>query len=256
MKPLLILTLGVALSVGACGPTTTDTADTVSGTGGTSAGGVDTAFDTTSSVDTETPPSSGNAAAREAPAQPAAARPSAPPQPVYIEFAIPSGTSLPLALTTAVASDTSAVEDAVTAELTQAIRIDGRDVLPAGAQLTGVVTEVDGSGRVTGRAMVAFRFTSLRTGDERYDVESARVSQLAPATRGEDATKVGIGAGAGAILGGLLGGKGGAAKGAAIGGGAGAGVVLATKGEEVRLEPGADVTTVLIAPLTVRIPAN
>jgi hypothetical protein len=169
---------------------------------------------------------------------------------------IPSGTSLPLALTTAVASDTSAVEDRVTAELTQAVRIDGRDVLPAGAQLTGVVTDVDGSGRVTGRAMVAFRFMSLRMGDEQYDVESAPVSQLAPATKGEDAAKVGIGAGAGAIVGGLLGGKGGAAKGAAIGGGAGAGVVLATKGEEVRLGPGTDVTTVLIAPLTVRIPAN
>ena len=259
MKPLLILTLGVALSFGACG-TTTDTADTASGTADTSAGAVDTATDTPSdtksAVDTETRPSSRSAAAPEASARPAATSPPAPPQPVYLELAIPSGTSLPLTLTSSVASDTSAVEDAVTAELTRAITIDGRDVLPAGAQLTGVVTDVDGSGRVTGRAMVAFRFTSLRTGDEQYDVEAAPVSQLAPATRGEDAKKVGIGAGAGAIIGGLLGGKGGAAKGAAIGGGAGAGVVLATKGEEVRLEPGADVTTVLIAPLTVRIPAN
>ncbi len=241
MKPLLILTLGAALAAGACG-TTTDTADTVS--------------DTTSSVDTGTPPSPRNAAAPEAPARPAATSPAALPKPVYLELTIPSGTSLPLALTNSVASDTSAIEDAVTAELTQAITIDGRDVLPAGAQLGGVVTDVDGSGRVTGRAMVAFRFTSLRTGDEQYDVEAARVSQLAPATRGEDATKVGIGVGAGAIIGGLLGGTGGAAKGAAIGGGAGAGVVMATKGEEVRLEPGADVTTVLVAPLTVRILEN
>ena len=55
------------------------------------------------------------------------------------------------------------------------------------------------------------------------------------------------------ILGGLLGGKSGAAKGAAIGGGAGTGVVLATKGQEVRLGPGADATTTLTAPLTVRV---
>ena len=156
---------------------------------------------------------------------------------------------MPLTLTSSVASDTSAVEDAVTAELTQAITIDGRDVLPAGAQLTGVVTKVDGSGRVTGRAMVGFRFTSLRTGDEQYEVVAAPWSQLAPATRGEDATTIGIGAGAGAIIGGLLGG----ADGAAVGGGAGAGVVLATRGEEVRLEPGTDVSTELTAPFTVRI---
>ena len=76
---------------------------------------------------------------------------------------------------------------------------------------------------------------------------------MAPATKGEDATKIGIGAGAGAVIGGLVGGKDGAAKGAAIGGGAGTGVVLATKGQEIRLGPGADVTSQLTAPLTVRI---
>ena len=239
MKPLLILTLGVALAVGACGAPTSDTTDAASEGLDTSTGVADTSLDITSSVDTETPPSSENTAA--------------PAQPVYLEVTIPSGTTLPLTLTSSVASDTSAVEDAVTAELTQAITIDGRDVLPAGAQLTGVVTKVDGSGRVTGRAMVGFRFTSLRTGDEQYEVVAAPWSQLAPATRGEDATTIGIGAGAGAIIGGLLGGADGAAKGAAVGGGAGAGVVLATRGEEVRLEPGTDVSTELTAPFTVRI---
>ena len=38
------------------------------------------------------------------------------------------------------------------------------------------------------------------------------------------------------------------AKGAAVGGGAGTGVVLATKGKEIRLAPEADVTTTLTAP--------
>jgi hypothetical protein len=76
---------------------------------------------------------------------------------------------------------------------------------------------------------------------------------VAPATKGEDATKIGVGAGAGAVIGGILGGGDGAAKGAAIGGGAGTGVVLATKGQEMRLGPGADVSTRLTAPLTVRV---
>jgi hypothetical protein len=55
------------------------------------------------------------------------------------------------------------------------------------------------------------------------------------------------------VLGAVLGGGGGAAKGAAIGGAAGTGVVLATRGKEVRLGPGANVTTKLEAPLTVRV---
>ena len=227
MKRLLILALVAAMATAACGTTGSDAADS--------------------------PLASGNGPAAGTASQPAVANTAAHPGPVYRDVTIPAGTTLPLSLTSPVASDTSAVEDTVSAELTRAITIDGRDVLPAGAQLNGHVTEVDGSGRVKGRAMVAFRFTSLRTGGDQYDVQSSPLSHLAPATKGEDATKIGIGAGAGAIIGGLIGGKDGAAKGAAVGGGAGTGVVLATKGQEMRLGPGADVSTKLTAPLTVRV---
>jgi hypothetical protein len=217
MKPLLILTLGTALASSAC-TTASDTADT-----------------------------------RLAVNNEAARTPAGAVHAAYREVTIPAGTTLPLALTNAVASDRSAVEDVVTAELTRPIRIDGRDVLPAGTVLSGVVTDVDGSGRVKGRALIAFHFTSLRTGNTSYDIGAASLSRLAPATKSEDATKIGIGAGAGAVIGGIVGGKDGAAKGAAIGGGAGTGVVLATKGQEVRLGPGTDVTTKLTAPVTVRV---
>ena len=187
---------------------------------------------------------------RRAPARPAAAKPALPR---FREVTIPSGTTLNLTLTSAVASDTSQVEDAVSAEFSQAVTIDGRNVVPAGSTVDGNVTLADDSGRVKGRAEIAFRFNTLTTGGDRYDIQTAAVSRMAPATKGEDATKIGIGAGAGAIIGGLLGGKDGAAKGAVVGGGAGTGVVLATKGKEMRLAPGADVTTTLTAPLTVRI---
>jgi hypothetical protein len=216
MTRLLILVLGASVAVGACGTTTSDT------------------------------PLGAEAGAAAGAANPAT-------RPAYREVTIPAGTALPLALTSAIASDTSAVEDAVTAALTSPITIDGRDVLPAGTRLAGVVTAVDDSDRVKGRAMIAFRFTSLRNGETRYDLQTAPLSHLAPATKGEDATKIGIGAGAGAIIGGLVGGKSGAAKGAVVGGGAGTGVVLATKGREIRLSPGEDVTTTLTAPLTVRV---
>jgi hypothetical protein len=225
MKRLLIWTLGAALGAGACGTAETDATDASLDAG-------DRAFATE---------------------RPAAPRTAAPAGPVYRDVTIPAGTTLPLALTSSIASDTSAVEDSVTAELTRSITIDGREVLPAGARLSGNVTEVDDSNRVKGRAMIAFRFTSVRLGDEQYDVRAAPLSYMAAATKGEDATKIGIGAGAGAVIGGLLGGKKGAAQGAVVGGGAGTGVVLATKGEEVRLGPGADATTELTAPLTVRV---
>jgi hypothetical protein len=100
---------------------------------------------------------------------------------------------------------------------------------------------------------VAYRFDALRVNDERYDIRTAPLSHRAEATKSEDATKIAVGAGAGAVVGALLGGGDGAAKGAAIGGAGGTGVVLATRGEEVRLGPGAQVTTRLTEPLTVRV---
>jgi hypothetical protein len=180
----------------------------------------------------------------------------APPVPVYKEVTIPAGTTLRLDLKSSVASDTSAVEDSVRAALRQSVVVDGQTVLPAGTELAGSVTDVARSGRVKGRARVAYRFTSLRHDSERYDITTATIAHEAQATKKEDAKKIAIGAGAGAAIGALLGGGSGAAKGAAIGGGAGTGAVLATRGAEVRRGVGADVTTRLTAPLTVRIKAE
>jgi hypothetical protein len=253
MNTRLIAMLGVALAMVACGSTTSDTSGPASSEDAAVSGAV--AVDSTPELaEASQGPEAG------APAGPTSGEPSATPStassepsmapnsgsflPEYEEMVLPNGTELLMSLTTSIGSDTSEVEDAVSADLTQAIAVDGREVLPAGAQVVGRVTGVDGGGRVSGRATIEFRFVSIRVGDEQYELEAAPVSQMAPATRGEDAAKIGIGAGAGALIGGLL------------GGGAGAGVVLATRGADVRLESGAPVMTELTSPLTVRLPAD
>jgi hypothetical protein len=171
------------------------------------------------------------------------------------EVTIPAGTTLRLTLQSAVASDSSQVEDTVRAELRQPVAVDGQQVLPVGTEVVGTVTDVQRSGRVKGLARVAYRFNSLRAAGERYDIRTSPLAHQAAATKGQDAKKIGIGAGAGAALGAIFGGGSGAAKGAAIGGAGGTGVVLATRGKEVHLGPGAAVTTKLTAPLIVRVPA-
>jgi hypothetical protein len=192
----------------------------------------------------------------EAPAggeAPAASTPATPPVPVVREFTVPDGTSLRLDLVTPLDSDSSKVEDSVRATLREAVTVDGTTVLPTGTEVTGTVTEAEGSGRVKGRARLGFRFTSLRSGNERYAIQTAPIGLEAEATKGDDAKKIGIGAGIGAAVGAIAGGASGAAKGAAIGAGGGTGVVLATKGKEVRLGAGANVTARLTAPLTVQV---
>lgn len=194
---------------------------------------------------------SAGAASGAATSASAVARPA--PAPAFREVTLPAGTTLRLNLQSAVASDTSSIEDAVQASLRQAVTVDGREVLPEGTQLAGTVTDVEKSGRVKGRARVAYRFNSLNYQGDRYEITTAPIAHQAEATKKEDATKIAIGAGAGAAIGAILGGGDGAAKGAAIGGAGGTGAVLATRGKDVRLGPGADVSTQLTAPLTVRI---
>jgi hypothetical protein len=186
---------------------------------------------------------------------PISAATSAPVAPVerFTEVTIPSGTTLRLALASSVGSDTSKVEQPVRATLRSPVTINGQVALPAGSEVTGVVTEAEGSGRVKGRARVAMRFSSVKASGESYDIRTSGYAQEAEATKKKDAEKIAIGAGAGAALGAILGGGDGAAKGAAIGGAGGTGVVLATKGKEIHLGPGAAITTRLTAPLTVRI---
>ena len=173
--------------------------------------------------------------------------------PRFTEVTIPAGTTIRVELTSSVASDTSTVEQPVNAELATAVSINGKVALPAGSQVTGVVTEVERSGRVKGLGHVAYRFDSVRAGGENYPITTAPISHTAEPTKGDDAKKVGIGAGAGAAVGALLGGAKGAAKGAAAGAAGGASVVLATRGEEVRVGPGTAITVRLTAPVTVRV---
>jgi len=91
----------------------------------------------------------------------------------------------------------------------------------------------------------------LAAGPEHISTET--ISREAASTKGKDATKIGVGAGAGAVIGGIIGGGSGAAAGAAIGGGAGTATVLATKGDEVRLPAGTQLSVKLTAPLTIRV---
>jgi outer membrane lipoprotein SlyB len=176
--------------------------------------------------------------------------------PQWREVTAPAGTELALEMTSALSSESAQVETPVSARLRNALIINGDTVIPADATVTGTVTDVERSGRVQGRARLAFAFNQVRMHGTNEDLTTNPVTVEAEATKTADATKVGAGAIGGAILGGILGGKGGAGKGAIAGGAVGGGVVLATRGKEVTIAEGAPVTTTLAQPLTIRIPVQ
>jgi hypothetical protein len=154
---------------------------------------------------------------------------------------------------TPLSSETTAVETPVKARLKQPVNAEGFTILPAGTVLNGSVSEVEQSGRVKGRAKLVFAFSNAVVAGAKEKLHTAPLTFEAEQTKGKDATKIGVGAGVGAVIGGILGGGSGAAKGAAIGGGAGTGVVLATKGSEVTLEEGKELSATLADPFELKV---
>jgi hypothetical protein len=167
---------------------------------------------------------------------------------------VPAGTALPIVLDSYVASDTSRVEDPVRARTRRSIVVDGFTAIPANSTLIGYISSVERSGRVKGRARIAFRFHELvmAGSGEHVRIRTSAIARQAAATKARDARTIGIPAAGGAIVGALVGGKKGAAIGAASGGGAGTAVVLSTRGREVRLGRGATGAVTLLEPVTVR----
>jgi len=171
------------------------------------------------------------------------------------EITIPAGTQLTVTLDTPVGSDTSHVEEAVTAHLARPIRIQGETVLAEGSRLNGVVTEATRSAKVKGRAHVALQFNAVTPQgvDQRYTIRTASIGRTAEATKKKDALEIGAPAAGGALIGALVGGKKGALVGTAVGGGAGTAVVLSTSGKEIHIAKGTSLTVRLTAPVTVLV---
>ena len=171
------------------------------------------------------------------------------------EVTIPAGTPLPIVVDTGIASNTSRLEQPVRAHLSRDVRIDNQTVLPAGSELYGSVTAVRRPGKVKGRSYIAVRFDTLvpQGSNERYRVDTGRISRTGRATKKKDALKIGVPAAGGAAIGALVGGKKGALIGGGVGGGAGTGVVLSTRGEEVGIRRGASLTLRLAEPVRLRV---
>ena len=194
-------------------------------------------------------PSSAPPAAARPPAQ--APRPEEAPTPALTSNPPPeprvlaAGTVLPLVLGSTVASNTSQVGDRVIATLAEDVSEGGRVLLPAGTEVVGRVTVAKQSGRVKGRARLVMEFDEVRDGGSSYRIEASPVDVTAESSKGKDAKIAGGATAAGAIIGGIADGGSGALKGGLIGGAAGGAAVLATRGVEVELAAGTQVSVKL-----------
>ena len=161
---------------------------------------------------------------------------------------IPSGTEIEVMLDQALSSETANVEDRFEASTVAAILVNGRTVIPAGATVSGYVSEVRSNKRLRKDGYLKLEFSTLTLdGGQPMEIRSQVVSVAESHSGDHTLRNGGLGAILGAVVGGIFEGKKGALIGAVVGAGGG---VLATKGEEVDLPQGTLITLRLDQPMT------
>ncbi len=178
---------------------------------------------------------------------------------------VPNGTRLNLTLQNSVNSATSRRGDIITGTTSSPIVI-GEDVaISAGSQASGEVISVTPAERFkAGKGgYLAIKFTSIQASDDKkYPISSSTYSLTgetggARLAKGVGKTVLGAGVGAalGTAVGAIAGGRPGrgAWSGAAIGGGLGATSALVSKGKDVGLYSGSQISVTLENPLQVAV---
>jgi hypothetical protein len=184
--------------------------------------------------------------------EPAYEAPAAPAGPVYVTRTAVAGQSFSVSFDRQVSAKADGVGSTFTATLSDALVDDlGRTVIPAGATVSGRITDV-------GRGRIGLAFTSVSYGGEHHAIDATVVSgpmtrQVNLDSRGERVAKVAAPAAAGAVLGRVIGrDRRSAAIGAVIGAAAGAATAGATADIDTVVDPGATATIRLDGPIVIR----
>ncbi|HEX2693262.1 MAG TPA: hypothetical protein VHL12_04310 [Gemmatimonadaceae bacterium] len=171
---------------------------------------------------------------------------------------IAAGSTLNLASSKTICTNTNHVGDRFTASVTNAVTGSNGAVIPAGATATVEVTELKRSENARDNVVMGFRVVSVSYNGHTYPVSattaSADVTKVKNQPKNKDIQKVVGGAAIGAIAGQILGKSTKATViGAAAGGAAGAAAAAATSNYEGCVNSGARITATLNAPATVTI---
>jgi hypothetical protein len=162
--------------------------------------------------------------------------------PVSHGVTVPSGTSVSVSVNTKISSETAQVGDTWVGVVKDAVVVNGQTVIPAGSTVSGTVTAAKPA--VKGdRAMLDLGISSISVNGKSYNVSGGTEEIIAGSPRARNLGAIAGGAVAGAIIGKVVGGGGkGALIGGLLGGAAAGGATAASKGYQVVLKEGTDLT--------------
>ncbi len=149
---------------------------------------------------------------------------------------IPAGTLVTVRLREGLSSEKNQLDEAFQATLDTPLIVDGFVIAERGSVQRGRIVELERSGRVKGRALLALQLNQLTTADgQKVDITTDTFRKEQESGVKGDVAKAGVAAGVGAVIGAIAGGGKGAAIGAGIGGAAGAGGAMITRGKPADL---------------------
>jgi len=191
----------------------------------------------------------------EKPARPRTSRPPVERQPVVHEapaITMASGTGISIDVTSAITSETAQAGDTWTGTVKDNVIVGDRVVIPAGSAVTGTVRGATPAKKGS-RAMLLLGVSSVNVNGKDYSVQASTDSIVAGSTRARNLGAIAGGAAAGALIGKAVGGGGkGGLIGGLIGGAVATGAVSSTKGYQVAIKPGTNITFKSDAPVAFR----
>jgi hypothetical protein len=184
-----------------------------------------------------------------------AAAASVPPvaaTPASAEVNVPVGAQITIRMIDDVDSQNAQTGQTYRASVDEPVIVDGRTLVPRGADVVTKLTDFKESGRIAGAGQLTLVLSSVTINGRPVEVASQSVTQ-AGESGGKDSAKVIGGTTAlGAVIGAIAGGGKGAAIGAISGAGAGTAIRVMTKGTQVRVPSETRLTFTLEQPIRIQ----
>jgi len=164
---------------------------------------------------------------------------------------LPDETAIHVTLNQAIATNENRPGDHFEATVSEPIVVGNKTVVPAGAEVEGLVVDASHSGRLRRRARLELALETVTVNGTTYDIQTGADTRIGGSHKNRDLALIGGGAGGGALIGAIAGGGRGALIGGPIGAGAGIAAAMITGKKDVRLAPETPLTFTLAEPVTI-----